>query len=81
MPDVTVHPHGTRWAVREHDAQSPTKEFDTREAAQLAARELAGGGRVTVSEDDPAGLREDPQAGEPIVPPDPPAEAHNLKRT
>jgi hypothetical protein len=67
MADFTVHPHGERWAVLEAGAESPIKEFATREAAELAARDLAAGGRVEVREDDPSGLREDPQAGEPAV--------------
>jgi len=71
MPAYTVHPHGERWAVREAGAESPIKEFGTREAAELAARDLAEGGDVTVSERDPSGLREDPEAGEPAVPPEP----------
>jgi hypothetical protein len=58
MPDITVHRHGDRWAVLEAGAQSPTKEFETREAAELAARALAGDGSVEVREDDPTGLDE-----------------------
>jgi hypothetical protein len=56
MPDITIHPHGDRWALREAGAESPTKEFDSREAAELAARDLAAGGTVDVREDDPTGL-------------------------
>ena len=56
MTDVTVHRHGDRWAVREGGAESPTKEFPTREAAEMAAREMAGGGGVEVLEEDPTGL-------------------------
>lgn len=67
MPDITVHPHGDRWAVLEAGAESPTKEFGTREAAELAARDLAGGGRVEVLDEDPSGLAQDPDAGEPAV--------------
>jgi len=67
MPDITVHPHGERWAVLEAGAESPIKEFGTREAAELAARDLAEGGTVDVREDDPSGLREDPSAGEPVA--------------
>jgi hypothetical protein len=67
MPDITVHPHGERWAVLEAGAESPIKEFGTREAAEMAARDLASGGRVEVLEADPTGLREDPAAGEPAV--------------
>jgi hypothetical protein len=81
MPDVTVHPHGNRWAVREDGSESPIKEFGTRDAAELAARDLAQGGAVTVTEEDPSGLQEDPQAGEPVVAPEPPDAPHNLKRT
>lgn len=56
MPDITVHRHGDRWAVAEQGAESPTKEFPSREAAELAARQMAAGGSVEVLEDDPTGL-------------------------
>jgi Uncharacterized protein conserved in bacteria (DUF2188) len=56
MPDITVHRHGDRWAVEEAGAESPAKEFPTREAAELAARQMAGDGTVNVVEDDPTGL-------------------------
>jgi hypothetical protein len=58
MPDVTVHPHGGRWAVAETGAESPLREFETRAAAESAARELAGGGAVQVLEEDPSTLSE-----------------------
>jgi hypothetical protein len=66
MPDITVHRHGDRWAVREAGAQSPLKEFPTREAAELAARQMAEGGTVNVADDDPTGLADvqDHGAGE-----------------
>jgi hypothetical protein len=65
MPDVTVHPHGTRWAVSTSDASSPVNEFETRDAAVIAARDLAEGGAVDVRDEDPSGLRErgGPRAG------------------
>jgi hypothetical protein len=66
MADITVHPHGERWAVLEAGANSPIKEFGTREAAELAARDLAAGGTVEVLEEDPSGLAQDPNAGEPV---------------
>jgi hypothetical protein len=56
MPDVTVHPHGGRWAVVEAGAESPVQEHATREAAESAARQLAGGGAVRVLDEDPTGL-------------------------
>jgi uncharacterized protein DUF2188 len=56
MADVTVHRHGDRWAVREGGAESPVKEFPTREAAELAARQMAGGGEVEVLDEDPTSL-------------------------
>lgn len=67
MADITVHRHGDRWAVREAGAESPVKEFPTREAAELAASQIAGGGTVEVLDDDPTGLAgaQDPTAGEP----------------
>jgi uncharacterized protein DUF2188 len=66
MPDITVHRHGERWAVKETGAESPVKEFPTREAAELAANQLAAGGNVEVLEDDPTGLDaiQDAGAGE-----------------
>jgi hypothetical protein len=66
MPDLIVHPHGERWAVLEVGAESPIKELGTREAAELAARDLADGGQVEVREHDPSGLREDPGSGQPV---------------
>jgi Uncharacterized protein conserved in bacteria (DUF2188) len=56
MPDITVHRHGDRWAVAEAGAESPSKEFPTREAAEMAARQMAAGGTVDIREDDPTGL-------------------------
>jgi hypothetical protein len=53
--------------VLEAGAESPLKEFGTREAAELAARNMAAGGKVEVLEDDPSGLQQDPAAGEPAV--------------
>src|ERR687893_614224 len=56
MADVTVHRHGDRWAVREGGEESPVREFPTREAAELAARQIAGGGAVEVLDEDPTSL-------------------------
>jgi uncharacterized protein DUF2188 len=72
MPDITVHRHGDRWAVKEPGAESPAKEFPSREAAELAARQMAAGGSVQVVEDDPTGLADaqDHDAGQ-AEPPDP----------
>ena len=68
MPDITVHRHGDRWAISERGAQSPVKEFPSREAAELAARQMAAGGDVEVLEDDPTGLDavQDPDAGDAV---------------
>jgi len=59
MPDITVHRHGDRWSVLEAGAESPVQEFETREAAESAARALAEGGRVEVTDEDPTGLQQD----------------------
>lgn len=56
MPDITVYPHGDRWSVAEHGAQSPLKEFPSRDAAELAARQMADGGAVEILDEDPTGL-------------------------
>jgi hypothetical protein len=67
MADITVHRHGDRWAVEEAGAESPIKEFPTREAAELAAAQMAGDGTVKVLDDDATGLArtQDREAGEP----------------
>lgn len=65
MADITVHPHGDRWAVLEAGAESPVKEFPTREAAELAARQMAGPGTVEVLEQDPSGLEGVQEGGAP----------------
>ena len=56
MPEITVFPHGDRWAVAERGAESPSKEFPSREAAEMAARQMAAGGAVEVLDEDPTGL-------------------------
>ena len=58
MPDVTVSRHADRWSVALRGQESPIEEHATREAAELAARQLAAGGTVEVIEDDPTGLEE-----------------------
>jgi hypothetical protein len=69
MPDITVHRQGDRWAVAERGEESPSKEFPTREAAELAARQMAAGGAVEVLEEDPTGLEHPApgDAGEPVA--------------
>ena len=66
MPEITVFPHGDRWAVAERGAESPLKEFPTREAAELSAGQLAAGGSVEVLREDPTTLGhvEPPDAGQ-----------------
>jgi hypothetical protein len=58
MPDITITRHGDRWAIHEAPAQSPTSEYETRDAAEQAARRLADGGAVEVRDEDPTGLDE-----------------------
>jgi hypothetical protein len=62
MRDIVVQRHGDRWAVQEADAASASQEFETRDAAEGAARDLAAGGRVEVREDDTSGLGQEPSA-------------------
>ena len=56
MPDITVQRHGDRWAVVE--GGSAFAEYETREAAESAARARADGGTVDVREGDPSGLEQ-----------------------
>ena len=65
MPDVTVHPHGSRWAVATSDSSSPVREFETREAALTSARSLAGDGAVEVLEEDPSTLGDERGGAQP----------------
>jgi Uncharacterized protein conserved in bacteria (DUF2188) len=85
MPDITVHRHGDRWAVLEAGAESPVKEFQTREAAELAARQMAGGGAVDVVEDDPTDLGRvqghEPEVEDPQVTAGDPAERSRQPQT
>ena len=53
---IEVIRHGSRWGVVDTPGQPPIAEFETREAAELEARRLAGGDDFTVREDDPTGL-------------------------
>jgi len=67
VAEITAYRHGDRWAVAERGANSPVKEFPSREAAELAANQMSAGGSVEVREHDPTGLEHtEPQdAGEP----------------
>jgi hypothetical protein len=67
MPDITVRRHGDRWAVAEAGAESATGEYETREAAESAARAVADGGKVEVREEDPSGIGHDTGEPEPTV--------------
>jgi Uncharacterized protein conserved in bacteria (DUF2188) len=85
MPDITVHRHGDRWAVAEAGAESPVKEFPTREAAELAARQMAGGGAVEIVEDDPTNLGavhdDEPELEDPKITAGDPAERSRQPQT
>jgi hypothetical protein len=65
MPDITVQRHGDRWAVV--DGGSPRGEYETRDAAESAARALADGGKVEIREDDPSGLDQAPAEPETTI--------------
>jgi len=79
MADLTVHRHGDRWAVSEARASSPVKEFETREAAESAARQLAAGGSVEVRDEDPTGLGAAQQPGDAEAEDTPRAPADGLR--
>lgn len=85
MPDITVHRHGDRWAVGEEGAESPVKEFLTRQAAELAARQMAAGGKVNVVEEDPGRLGElaehEPELEDPKITAGDPAERSREPQT
>jgi hypothetical protein len=56
MASVKVYRHGDRWAVAQPGAESPAKEYATREEAEVAARQLADGGSVAVEGDTDRGV-------------------------
>jgi len=51
MEQLIVRRHGTRWAVVEGTDTAPTAEYETRELAEVAARQQAGGREVVVEDD------------------------------
>jgi BirA family biotin operon repressor/biotin-[acetyl-CoA-carboxylase] ligase len=51
MDHVIVRRHGTRWAVLDSPDTAPSAEYETRELAEMAARQAAGGRQVVVEED------------------------------
>ena len=51
MEPIIVRRHGDRWAVQESEGTTPAQEYDTRELAEVAARQIAGGREVKVIED------------------------------
>jgi hypothetical protein len=51
MSAITVFRHGDRWAVQDNPDTAPTAEYETREAAESAARQLAGDREVVVRDD------------------------------
>ena len=48
MGSIIVKRHGDRWAVDDGSGTAPAEEYDTRELAEVAARQLAGGRDVRV---------------------------------
>jgi hypothetical protein len=52
MTAITVFRRGGRWAVQDDPDTAPTKEYETRELAELAARQMADGREVVVREED-----------------------------
>lgn len=52
MDPIIVRRHGGRWSVQDDPATAPEAEYETRELAEVAARDLAGeSGREVVIDD------------------------------
>jgi hypothetical protein len=60
MPRITVRPHHDRWGLYEDGVPTPVAEYDTRELAELAARDR--GDEVVVEEGRPRDSATEPQA-------------------
>ena len=57
MEPIIVRRHGGRWSVQDDPSSTPEAEYDTRELAEVAAREKAGeSGREVVIDDTGDGL-------------------------
>lgn len=48
MDPIIVRRHGGRWAVQLGPDETPIEEYDTRELAELAARQQADGREIVV---------------------------------
>jgi hypothetical protein len=51
MDPIIVRRHGGRWAVQDGPHATPRAEYETRELAEVAARQDAGGREVIIQED------------------------------
>jgi len=51
MDPIIVRRHGDRWAVQDGPDSTPTAEYETRELAEAAARQDAGGREVVVHDE------------------------------
>jgi hypothetical protein len=67
MDAIIVRRHGDRWAVQDDAATAPSEEYDTRELAEVAARQLAGDSGREVRVDDSADDQRLGQVTEPDV--------------
>jgi hypothetical protein len=67
MDPIIVKRHGERWAVQDNQGTAPSEEYDTRELAEVAARQLAGDSGREVRFEDGGGDRQLGQVTEPDV--------------
>jgi hypothetical protein len=52
MSEITVFRHGDRWAVQDDPETAPTAEYENREQAEMAARQIAGDREIVVRDED-----------------------------
>jgi hypothetical protein len=65
MQPIIVRRHAGRWSVQDDPAAAPVEEYDTRELAEVAARDLAGqSGRDVVVHDDLDGAESGDDGGD-----------------
>jgi hypothetical protein len=67
MDPIIVKRHGERWAVQDGGETAPIEEYDTRELAEVAARQRAEGSGREVLVDESAGDEQLGQVTEPDV--------------
>jgi hypothetical protein len=82
MESIIVRRHGDRWSVEDGSGTAPAEEYDTREAAEMAARNLGARNVRVVDDPDDAQLGQvtDPDTEDAPSAPGSPATSSEMPR-